>query len=64
MVQMAMDSQEPKDRREILVSQVILDFRVNWVLKEQMEVVALEATEEEGAMLEGQDQKEILAARA
>lgn len=64
MVQMAMDSQDPKDRREILVSQVILDFRANRVLKEEVEVMVLKATGEEGAMLVGQDQVEILAARA
>lgn len=64
MVQMAMESQEPKDRREILVFQVTLDFRVNGVLKDQVEVVVLKATEEEQAMLEGQDNLEILGARA
>lgn len=58
---MAMDFQDSKDRRGILVFQDILDFRVNWALKAQTEVLVLKAAEEEGAMLVGRDHQEILA---
>lgn len=63
MVQMVMDSQEPKDKRGIMVSQVILDLGVNGGIQAKMEVLDVKAMWEEGAMLEIQDRLVTLVIR-
>ncbi|MCI4374058.1 hypothetical protein PGIGA_G00001670 [Pangasianodon gigas] len=60
MVQMDMGYQDLKDRREILVFQDILDFRVKLGIVGTREVMVLKAKEEEGEMQAGQEHRVIL----